>query len=393
MEVLLRALRWRRLVVLAVLVPSCLVGVLAVQSQDPRAEAVGVVGLAPDDVTTLNDDLLRLTIDRFAVLLSSDRTLFQVAAALDVDPETLAGAVDVETSPESSNLRVVATMPTEREAVAAAQAVALAAVELGEDDPFMDADVLSTSTVGTPLLSSRPVLLAALVLAALAGAIAVAAALEGLRPRVRTGGDVEAATGARVLGSLPRGTVTADPGVVASYVVGATADASTADVALALVRDHRRLDTRVVLVDADVARRSVTRALGAGRTDALDEALAGRPVRQLAEVHQGVYVVAAGPGTDPDLVRERLPRVVASALRAWDHVVVDAGVVTEDPPAAPREPVLLVVAWGSSVTDVVAATRRLARAGVPLRGVVLTGSPAGASDRTATVVDPVRSRT
>ena len=304
-EILRRVLRWRWVLVLAVFLPSAGVAVALVETRADTVEAVAVVGVSPQSLETANDALLTLTVQRYAVQLSANSSLVAVARRVGVDVEDVRDGVDVNVTTASANLSISATMADEDTAVSVANAMANRAVDLGDDDTFMDVDVLSPGTTITPsFLASRRLLEAVLLLVALAAALAVAYAVEVTRPRIRSGGDAEEATAALVVGSLrtfPKaGRVQKTPkdedilraarilrsGFVASgrrlppggttCVVGTRADAGATTVAFLVARSASDSGAGVALIDGDLEEAGLSRNLGLPHDAGLDDVLHGR---------------------------------------------------------------------------------------------------------------------
>ncbi len=204
-ETVRRALRWRWPWMVLVLVPVAVVGIWWVEAQPTRAEAVSVVGVTPASVEYANPDLVQLTVNRYAVLLASPTGLQGVSDDTGIDVDELEQAVSVESSLDSANLRIVVDAATEERAEEIADAVAAHARVLGADDDATDVSVLSPAVVQAP---------AAHRLQARARGRAPAHRPRGrpgrrLRrgagpPRIRTGGDAEAATGAMVVAGMRR---------------------------------------------------------------------------------------------------------------------------------------------------------------------------------------------
>lgn len=405
LRVLRRALRFRWPLVLAVLLPAAVVGVAAVESRETSAVAVSVVGVGPEALEMTNADTVRFALGRYAVSLTSEAVLEQVSATTGIDADALRDHVDIAVSQDAGNLAVRATMPSEDEALTVATAVADAAVALGEADTLASVSVLSAARVESPgLLGSARVLEAVIVLAALLLAVALAYALELLRPRVRSGGDAADAAGGPLLGNLPRLTgswprrrVPPDDVILASarslrsgwtattgsvppgpvLVVGTELGAGATTVTFLLARTLADRGESALVLDLDLDRAGLTRRMDAGGGHVLADVLAERvPVQEAVQSEGEVAVLASRPlpGSD-DLVDRRLPDVLKQVADRWDVVLCDTTPLmvgeSSEIVAPHTASAVVVVRVGTRRAAVERTAARLARLGVPVRGVVL----------------------
>ena len=401
-----RALRHRWPVVLAVWVPAIVLGVGLVELRDDPHVAVAVVGVGPETPETTNADAVRFALGRYAVAVTSEQVLGEIAAETGTGVRALEDAVDIAVSPDVANLTVEATMSTSAEALQVAQAVADAAVGLSEDDASASAVVLSAARVQQPgLLASPLVLEGVIVLGALLLAVGIAYALELTRPRIRTGGDAAEAIGGPLIGNLPvltgswpRPSVVAPdeeiltcarslrsgwmatvgavpPGPV--LVVGTEPGAGASTVAFLLAKTLTGRGEATLVLDLDLDEAGLTRRMGQPRKRVLIDVLTGKA--ELGEaIHQEgeVAVLGAAPirGGD-DLVDRRLPALLQCADDRWDVVLcdttpLDAGESSEV--VAPHTAsAVVVVSLGSSRESAERTRARLERFGLPVRGVVL----------------------
>ncbi|WKN47796.1 hypothetical protein [Nocardioides sp. Arc9.136] len=400
-----RAVRYRWAVVLAILVPAVVVGVGAVETRPDSSVAVSVVAATPESAELVSADAVRLALGRYAVALTSPDVLDQVATTTGADRSALEDAVAVTVSQDAGNLAVRATMADEDQAVAVARAVAEVAVTMGEEDPLANATVLSGARVEPPgPLGSPRVLELVLVLAALVVALAVAYALEAVRPRVRTGGDAAVAAGGPVLGSLPaftgpwpRRTVASDKDILTSaralrsgwtasagtvppgpvVLVGAEPEAGATTVTFLLARTLCDRGESTLVLDLDLDEAGLTALMETPGRYVLDDVLAERASLADAVVHEGdVAVLGAVPlRSADDVLDRRLPEALKQADDQWDVVLcdttpLDAGESSEIV-AGHAASAVVVVRLGTPVTAVRRTAARLARLGVPVRGVVL----------------------
>lgn len=406
LRVLGRALRYRWPVAFAVLVPAIVLGVGSVELRDDPHVAVAVVGVGPETPETTNADAVRFALGRFAVAVTSERVLGEVATETGADVQTLEGAVDISVSQDAGSLTVEATMPSTEEALRVAQAVADATVGLSEDDASASASVLSAARVQEPgLLASPRVLELVIVLGALLLAVGVAYALELTRPRIRTGGDAAEAVGGPLIGNLPvltgswpRPSVVAPddeiltsarslrsgwmatvgavpPGPV--LVVGTEPGAGATTVTFLLAKTLTGRGESTLVLDLDLDEAGLTTRMGPPHGPVLIDVLTGRTELAQAVHREGdVAVLRATPLRDgDDLVDRRLPGLLERATGRWDVVLcdttpLDAGESSEV--VAPHTAsAVVVVPLGSSRETVERTKARLARFGLPVRGVVL----------------------
>jgi len=424
-EQLRRTVRWRWPLILAIFVPAALVVVLSVAGRAGPTSAVTVIGVAPERTENATADLVALSLGRYAVEVTSADALDEIAGQTRTDPDVLQDAVTVSVDPDAGTLTVRTDLPDEREAMFVASAVGQYVVGLGDDDTFMDASVLSQPRVEPAGgLASGPVLAFVLALAALLLALAIAYAVELLRPRVRTGGDAARAAGAPVLGSLPPfvsgwprrtpvddaevlkaaralrgGLATGSTGVVGGplCVVGTDRGAGATTVAFLLARTAADRGESTVLLDLDLEEAGLSGRLELGEGPELGDVLAGRHVLAEAVRHEGAVAVApvtADPSADGDLDRH-LPEVLKQASEQWSLVVVDTGPVSagdlSESVVVHAESAVVVCRLGSPVSDLVRSAQRLARLGVPLRGVVLNHAGRRDADDPAVSISPVLS--
>lgn len=414
LAVLQRALRFRWAVVLAVLVPAALVGVLAVETRADHSTVVTVVGVSPESADVVSTDAVQLGLGRYSVALTSPEVLREVADETGIDATTLDAAIDVTASQEAGNLTVRVSLPELEQATAVARAVTAQAVRIGEEDPLADAGILADVRSEEPgLLSSPRVLETLLVLAALLAGLAVAFALEALRPRVRTGGDAAQAAGGPVLGSLPAFTTTwprrgvaPDSEILASarslragylttvgsvppgpvLVVGCQVGDGASTAAFLLARTLSDRGGSSLVLDLDLDRAGLSMTIGAAGHHLLGDVLAERVDLDAAAHREGdVSVLTTEPmrGVD-ELIDRRLPEILKQAADRYDVVLGDSaplgvGEISEVV-AAHASSAVVVVRSGTPVALVARTAARLDRLGVPVRGVVLNRATRAQAD-------------
>lgn len=406
-ETLRRTLRWRWALILAVFLPSAFIAVAVVERQPEQHVAAGVIAVIPESSQVADNDLIQLAVDRYVVSLQSDEVLMRVADQTGVPPATVSSGVEVTASPQSANLRVVATAPSAREARAIVDAVALEGVRLARTDPMVDGQVLAEGTdESLALIASPRVLQGVLVLAALAVALGLSYALESARPRLRTAEDIDAVPGVRLLGTVPdfgrwaplagghddervlavarelrQGFV--NGGGVAgqqatTFVLGLDRRAGGSSVAWMLARAAAIQGESVVLVDAEAERAGLSAFLGLPSTMGLHDVLA-RP-ELLADAAEDVHDVAVVgtrpfPGSGKTLRGEELGEVLKAAASRWERVLVDVSAgqmsMVAETVATQGADVVIVVGRGTPTAEVHEQIARWKRLGVPIRGLVL----------------------
>lgn len=410
LRVLSRALRHRWAVVVAVLVPAVTLGVGAVEIQDDSTVAVAVVGVGPETPETTNADAVRFALGRFAVAVTSERVLGDVADETGTDVQTLEDAVDISVSQDAGSLTVEASMPTREEALRVAQAVADAAVGLSDEDASASAAVLSAARVQEPgLLASPRVLQLVILLGALLLAVGAAYVLELTRPRIRTGGDAAEAVGGPLIGNLPvlagswpRPSVVApDDEILASarslrsgwmatvgavppgpvLVVGTEPGAGATTVTFLLARTLTGRGETTLVIDLDLDEAGLSMRMGARRGKVLLDVLTGKADLEEAVHQEGdVAVLGSSPVRDgDDLVDRHLPTLLRDATDRWDVVLCDTTMLdageSSEVVAPHTASAVVVVPLGSSRETVERTAARLARFGLPVRGVVLNRAP------------------
>ncbi|WP_139977277.1 hypothetical protein [Nocardioides litoris] len=424
LAVLRNALAFRWLVVVGIFVPAALVGVAAVETRPVPSDATSVVGAVPESADTVSADGVRLALGRYAVSLTSTETVAALAETTGLTRDTVRGATSVAVDADAGTLTIRVSLPNGESALALCAATAQTAVQLGEDDPLSDTEVLSTARLepAGPLASPRLLELALLLAAALA-AVGAACALELRRPSVATGGDAAAVAGAPVLGNLPpfvgpwprrrladdreilqaartlrsgwttsAGSVPPGPVAVVGTEVGA--GATTATFLMARTMGDRGESTLVLDLDLDAAH--LTSLMEVDADLVLDDVLAERTTLAEAVVQEGpVSVLAARPEETPDdVVDRRLPEVLKQAEDRWQVVLCDttplAAGESSELVTAHAASAVVVVRRGSSLEALERTVARLDRLGVPVRGLVLNAASRDQAEAPATGAGPHR---
>jgi succinoglycan biosynthesis transport protein ExoP len=290
--------------------------------------------------------------------------------------------------------------------------------ETSEQEKLQEPDAYEISTAAVPTVPryprTRPLLALGTIFGGLIG-VAGAFLYELLDQRLRSVGQVEGATGLRVLGLLPslRGRAWARPeehvlrrprsmfnealrttwtalslsdGRPTGKVVVITSsvpDEGKTAFGLALARSLAIDGRRILLIDGDLRRPGVARAFGATEEGRLGDLLAGRAELQDAiqtdRLSGAHYIAAEGSNSHPqDLLASRNWAPILSQARAlYDVVLVDTPPILVAPDAALvaqcADRCLFFIRWGSTSREHVAsALNRLALYKIRISGVVMS---------------------
>lgn len=378
--------------------------------------STAVVSLTPRPDVAVGGDILRVVAPKYVAYLDSRPVVAEVAAAKGLDAGELQDGLDVSVAPETANLEVNVELADPQDAAAAAQALAMQAVELATADRLLRADLLVPAVVvQTPSGPPRRLIEAGGALLALLAGVTLALTADRRQPRISSTTDLARVSGVRALAALPRtrslrrppAVALQDPTVSAAIgtlrvqldsesrllavkVLAVTSpnpgDGKTT-VATALATGLARLDARVLLIDADMRRPRVAAQLGVPDTGpGLTEVLEGRiSAAEAAVLHQPatLSVIPTRPHHDAgNLLARRLPQVLTDVREQYDIVVVDIPPVlaTDDALVVTVmcDGVLLVVDRGSPEASVEAATSTLLGLKVRVIGAVLNRARKGA---------------
>ncbi len=404
--------RWR--VALLMALPLWLGIVVYAEHLPSRYDGVVKVAFTPQAGKDIGADTIRLVAPQYVAYLTAPATSRMVSASLGVSPGALEAVTTAQLAPETNVLTLTVRLRDPGQAAQAANAFAAAAVSFSEADRLLDATVVSPALPpGAPASPPRRLLEAAGLLVALVAGGSLALVVDRSRPRITTPLSLALASGHPVVGRVPasrvlRGAVPeslADPAVgtavramriqleqqsrTSPFKVLAVTSPTSGDgkttVACALAAALARVDTAVLLIDADMRRPAVAEALGipsahVGLAQVLDGDLSLTDVVQ--PVGRGLSAVTTRPRDDAgDLITRRLAGVLEQARHSYDVVVVDCPPIlaTDDARtlALMCDATVLVVGIGSDTARVAEAAANLDSLGVRVLGTVLNRSRAG----------------
>jgi Mrp family chromosome partitioning ATPase len=406
------AVRRRWLVCLLIALPFALAVGGYAYTAPSQYDAETTVAFSPRPPSDPGADIIRVLLPSYVSLLQAPATVATVSERTGVEPALVEGA-DVSIATDTANLVIVVRDTDPERAAVTANALAGIALAAAEDDNLFTADQVARALPpDRPSAPPRTLLAIAGLFAGLIAGIALAVLAERGRPVVRTQEELIGDTSLRALGHLPKSrqlrggpTLQTDDPLVASgmravlsradhaaspgtvHALGITSPSGRhgrTTLTLAYAATAARRGRRVVVVDADLSRRGLTRALGEAPAEVpdvsallsgkatLDECLTAGPV-------EGVEVLRAPTGHDAaDLLAHRLPELVAALLRhGSDLVLVDCPPATDDDGQAllvHLPAVLLVVGAGTAHADVVEIAGLLEAVGTPVLGAVLNRS-------------------
>lgn len=370
-----------------------------------------------------SDELVRGRITAYAALLTSEQFVDRVVSASSVelspavvknsisafgDPETLTLTVNVK-DPERETSQEIATQ------IAGTFGKMVNDVESGTAAETMLNVVSGPSTSDDPVRPRPKINMAIGVLLGLAAGVLLVVARLRSDKRIRSESDLEEETALPVLAVIPesskagangrlaersngpyvesvrrlRTALQFHPGAPGPQVIAVTS-AEPGDgkstVALRLAQTFTETKRRVLLVEADLRRPTLSSRLGLAAGSGLSGVLSGRirvddAVQDLGELD----VLPAGPKVPHPtelLADERLPELVAALRGTYDVVVLDAGALIPCIDAslvcAAADGTVLVAAHGRTThTDLAGAFRSLGAVRAVVLGTVLNRAPGG----------------
>ncbi len=406
---LVDALRWRWKLLLLVVVPLVAGAAFYAERLPNQYEAQAVVTVEPrPDLPTVGADIVAIDGPKYVAYITAPATVRRLAPQLGESESDLESAVEASLAATTGNITITVTLEDPERAAAVAQAFADDLVTFSRRDPVVTAQLIAPPVVpDSPSGPPRRLMEGAALLVAVLVGVALTTAVERSRPRIRSWRDVAVLTGYPVIGRLPVARVLrkASPnralsdsavgaavrslrtslerevgglprGVVA--VTSPTPGEGKTTVSSVLATALARLELRVLLVDADLRRASLTRALRVDGTNGLSAVL--RNSADLSECviagwTQGLFLLPTTPDSDAgDLLARRFGDVARKAREAYDVVIVDVPALlgTDDAATAATQAdgVLVVVSDGTMAGPVSEAVLALHSLRVRVLGVV-----------------------
>jgi polysaccharide biosynthesis transport protein len=402
------ALRWRWYLVLLVAVPVVVGAALYAESLDPLYDASAIVAISPrPESGQVSADLIRIEAPKYVSYITAPSTLRRLAPRLDEEPVDLTDGVSADVQTDTGNITISVRLPTARRASATANVLAADVVRFSGSDPLLAAQLVAPAAPPrSPAWPPRRLIEAAALLVGLVLGAAVAFLVERGRPRIRTWRDIASITGYPVLGRIPasaslrgRRAHPLDPalgvairtlrvnleraadgepkGVV--MVTSSSDGEGKTTIARMLAESFARVGLRVLLVDADLHRATLSRSLDFGpRSGGLADILRGRLDLNdtiATTVTEGLYVLPTT--TDPDAGDElarRFPELAETARQTFDLIVLDSppllGTADARTLAALADGVVVVASAGRMATPLAEATQALETLRVKVLGAV-----------------------
>jgi polysaccharide biosynthesis transport protein len=417
LDQLLEVLRWRWLTILVIAV-SVIGGAAAYAQQLPTYyEASALVSVEPrtDVGDRVGADIVRLGAPTFVSYAGAPATLIRIAEQLDRTPDAIRNSVRVELESNTATIEVVADDTDPGRAADTANAVAAELLRFRSSDPDATLQAVSIADAVTPNTPAGPPRRLLIALASVLGlGLGVTAGVlrEGRQRRLRTTSEIEAVTGAPVLGTVPRVRRLADHPLAAFQdpAVGTALRSIRVTLETALARNSSiavtssmpqegkstmsallatalaRLDFRVLLVDGDVRQAGLSRScLGT-----VQHGLLG-VLRGNAQLHDEIQpgwaptlsVLPTSTDVDAgDVLSQHIGRVEHELRQAYDVVVFDTPPVLGSDEARVLAGIvshtLLVVSAGQSAANVAGTVAALGTAKAKLLGVIANRAAPGA---------------
>jgi succinoglycan biosynthesis transport protein ExoP len=406
---LVDALRWRWKLLLLVVVPLVAGATFYTQRLPNTYEAQAVVTVEPrPTLPSVGADIVSIDGPKYVAYITAPATIRRLASQVHESASDLDSAVAASLASTTGNITITATLGDPRRAAAVAQTFAEDLVSFSRIDPVVTVQLIAPPVVpDSPSGPPRRLMEGAAFLVALLLGVALTVGVERSRPRVRSWRDVAVLTGYPVIGRLPKARVLrrsspnralSDGAVGAAVrslrtslereaggqprgvlvVTSPTPGEGKTTVAAVLATALARLELRVLLVDADLRRATLSRGLrvdGAGGLSGVLRGGADLSERILRGWTDGLSVLPTAPDPDAgDLLARRFGDVARKAREAYDVVVVDVPALlgTDDTAtvATHADGVLLVVADGTMAGPVSESVLALHALRVRVWGVV-----------------------
>lgn len=410
---LIDALRWRWKIMLLITIPLFAGVVLYAESLPFEWEGEAIITVAPrPELETISPSQVTVGAPKYVAYITAPSTIREVAPTIGETPGVIEQAIDATLAADTGDITITTILPSPERAMVAANTFAAEAIRFSETDPLLEAMLVAPSALpgqasGPP---KRLIEAAGLFVGLLLG-VAAAFLVERSRPRVRTWRDIAVLTGFPVVGRLPTSKALRSGAPTGLYdpILGASVRNLRTNLERELGTEPRgvlvvtssgpgegktatcgvfatalaRLDFRVLLVDADLHRTGLSRAIGASGNEGLAGILRGRI--RLEEAVQpgwtpGLTILPSAP--DPDggeLIARGFEEVLAATRGAFDIVVVDAppllGGDDASTLATMADGVLFVVSIGTMAGPASEAILGLRGLRAPVWGIVANKVP------------------
>ena len=410
---LIDALRWRWKLVVLFAIPLLAGVVFYAESLPLEWEGEAIITVAPrPELEGISPSQVTVGAPKYVAYITAASTIRNVAPTIGEDPSVIEKAIDATLAADTGDITITMTLPSPERAMVAANTFARETVRFSVTDPLLSAAIVAPAAL--PGQASGPpkrLIEAAGLLVGLILGVAAAFLVERSRPRLRTWRDIAVLTGLPVVGRLPMSkglrsgapTGPYDPILGASVrnmrtnlerelgtepkgvlVVtssgpdeGKTATSGVFATALA------RLDIRVLLIDADLHRTGLSRAIGMDRSEGLAGILRGQT--RLEDAVRpgwtpGLTILPSAPDPDAgELIARGFEDVLQAVRGAFDIVIVDAppllGGDDASTLATMSDGVLLIVSIGTMAGPASEAVLGLRGLRVPVWGVVANKVP------------------
>lgn len=406
-----RLFRWRRSFVAWVAISFCVGALIFASSLPTLYTGTSVVALSPRPTADTDaDDALEITMPAYVARATAPTRIAEVAREVGVPGDELADELEISYEAESATMLIELQLRSAADAAQAANLFATGVVEAAQDDPLVEAEVVSLALPeGEPDAPRRGMMgLAALGAGAIVGS-AAALYLERTNRHLRTASDIPRSLGLRVLGTIPRSRVFRTPTrALAHPTVGPAFRTLRANVLRSLTEDKAviavtspeqgagksmissllaeslaRLGKKVLLVDADLYRPSIARRFKLDVHRSLAAALRGTAPLERAIKRgwvENLWVLPTKPDREAgDLISARLPGLLREGSELVDIVVVDSAPVRGTSEgklvASISDGVLLVIHRGTKEEPVMDALSALETMRITILGTVINGVP------------------
>ena len=373
--------KWRALVALVVLLSGGLGAAFAAQ-RPSTYESTATIAITPNigSLGLVSEDALSALLGTYAETAESDTIR---RSAEDSLGHRLDGTINATTEEGTGVLRISDRANDAVEARDSAEAVADAFLKRLSGNPNISADLISPASVpSTPVQPRPPLIIATSVFVGLGVAILLALALDRLRRRVTTAGDLAEISPLPLLGQIRRHRrllrsgpqivwdnerlaevqenfrslrtdlqLTVDSQPLALQITSAGPSQGKSIVTANLGVAFADIGVSTVIVDADLRRPAQGEIFELGKEKRSWTSPRGIPSRATRTPFQNLSVLTAGPPqSDPtELLQVRFPKVIAKLRQSFDLILIDT------PPLLPVSDARITARWSDGVVIVLAS--------------------------------------